>query len=209
MIGQARASLTSGGGTLLTLLGAAVCCAAVTQAAAAAAQPARAVIANPPASTDPYTASLRYAKCLRRHGVPHPDPDRTGEFDLTPAQEQRLRRVARKTRIAAENACFRHLKGLNLRPLSPKAIARAKTVLADLRECLQARGFDAGLPVVENLSRGRARFGLQSLPRQNQTYWRSPTGRRHQRRSLRCEKEVHMADRITKIINEDRRIGDL
>jgi hypothetical protein len=57
------------------------------------------------ASTDPYTASLRYAVCMRGHGVPHPNPDRSGNFRLTPAaEERRMRSVPRSTREAAGNS---------------------------------------------------------------------------------------------------------
>ena len=83
-------------------------------------------------SPNPHTASLAYAKCLRAHGVPHPLPDAKGNFSLTPTEEQRLQSVPRKSRKAAENACFHYLKGLNLKPLSPQALARATAVVAEL-----------------------------------------------------------------------------
>ena len=90
-------------------------------------------------SPDPYTASVAYAKCLRAHGVPHPLPDAKGNFSLTPAEEQRLRRVPRKTRKAAENACFHHLTVLNLKPLSPQALARAMMDLSRLSQTQQQK----------------------------------------------------------------------
>jgi hypothetical protein len=49
--------------------------------------------AAPRPSADPYQAGLAFAACMRAHGVPHPDPDRNGDFNLTPAQEHRLRAV--------------------------------------------------------------------------------------------------------------------
>jgi hypothetical protein len=163
-----------------------------------------------PPSTDPYTASLRYARCLRQHGVPHPDPGRKGDFQLKPADEWRLRAVGRAKREAAENACFHHLKGLNLRPLSPEAIARAERVVADLAECLRKKGHRVGAPDVQNLSRGRARFGLESLPyMQSRAYWESAAGRQHVLDMHTCERKIDMARRITKIIHEDRRRHDL
>jgi len=116
-------------------------------------------------SPDPYTASVAYAKCLRAHGVPHPLPDAKGNFSLTPAEEQRLRRVPRKTRKAAENACFHHLTALNLKPLSPQALARATVIVAELGRCIRGHGFTVGEPEVKNLSRGRAFFGFKAAPR--------------------------------------------
>jgi hypothetical protein len=151
---------------------------------------------------------------MRQHGVPHPNPDKRGDFELTRADERRMRRVGPKKREAAEKACFHHLKGLNLRPLSPQAIARAEKVVADLGKCLQRKGHRVGTPDVRNLSRGRASFGFKPLPYQrDRAYWQSAAGRREARDMARdglvCEKEVNMAQRLTKIINEDRRVGDL
>jgi hypothetical protein len=155
-------------------------------------------------SPDPYTASLAYAKCLRAHGVPHPLPDAKGNFSLTPAEEQRLQSVPRKTRKAAENACFHYLKGLNLKPLSPQALARATAVVAELGRCIRGHGFTVGEPEVKNLSRGRAFFGFKAAPR--------PAYSSAQQKLLvsvqhACEKQVDMAARISKIIDEDRDNG--
>ena len=155
-------------------------------------------------SPDPHTASLAYAKCLRAHGVPHPLPDAKGNFSLTPAEEQRLRSVPRKTRKAAENACFHYLKGLSLKPLSPQALARATAVVAELGRCIRGHGFTVGEPEVKNLSRGRAFFGFKAAPR--------PAHGSAQQELLvhvqrACEKQVDMAARISKIIDEDRDIG--
>jgi hypothetical protein len=161
-------------------------------------------------STDPYEASLAYASCLRARGVPHPDPDRHGDFKLTPAQERRLRSIDAKKRKAAEDACFRHLKGLNLRPLSKAATTRAKDVLADFAACIRGKGYRAGPPVVENLPRGRARFGLKDPPGTHaRGYWNSPAGKKQRRVMLACETEVDMARRVSKIIDEDRRVDGL
>jgi hypothetical protein len=147
---------------------------------------------------------------MREHGVPHPDPDRKGDFELTPADERRLRSVGPAKRKSAENACFHHLKGLNLRPLSPRAIARAERVVADLGACLRKKGYRVGAPDVRNLSRGRAMFGMKQLPyMQSRAYWESARGRQHVRDMHACERDVDMARRITKIINEDRRREDL
>jgi hypothetical protein len=165
----------------------------------------------PPPSGDPYTASLAYARCLRAHGVPHPNPDKRGDFSLTAADERRLRSVDRRKRKAAENACFHHLQGLNLRPLSKQALARAGAVLEEMRLCIRAYGYEVGPPEVRNLSRGRAFFGFKRVPGDA-----PPPGSAGHTRYLRdlhaCEKRVGLARRISKIIDEDRSIprpGDL
>lgn len=164
---------------------------------------------RPPPSTNPYTASLRYARCMRRHGVPHPDPDKHGDFSLTPAQERRMRSVDEGKRKAADNACFYHLRGLNLTPLSPHAIALANKVVNDLGRCLRSHGHEVGRAQVRNLGRGRASFGFESLPGRDRAYWQSPAGKRElktlERDHLTCERRVNMAARLTKIIADDRR----
>ena len=169
----------------------------------------RAADTDPP-STDPYTASLRYARCMRQHGVPHPDPDKRGDFNLTPADEKRMRAIDPKKRRAADDACFHHLKGLNLQPLSRHAIALATKVVEDLGRCLRSYGHKVGPAEVRNLGRGRAFFGFKAQPGRGRTYWQSAAGqremRRRQRDQLTCEKRVRMAARLSKIIADDRRI---
>ena len=136
----------------------------------------------------------------RAHGVPHPLPDAKGDFSLTPAEEQRLQSVPRKTRKAAETACFHYLKALNLKPLSPWALARATAVVAELGRCIRSHGLTVGKPEVKNLSRGRAFFGFKTPPR--------PAYGSAQQKLLvtvqhACEKQVDMAARISKIIDQD------
>ena len=185
---------------------------ATAPGAAAGMRAGASAAANPPPSTDPYIASLRYARCMRQHGVPHPDPDRQGDFSLTPADEKRMISVDPKRRKAAEDACFHHLKGLNLAPLSPHAIALATRVVADLGRCLRSHGHEVGTPQVRNLGRGRASFGFKELPTRGREYWQSPAGRREaprlQRDQLVCERRVRMAARLNKIIADDRRRTD-
>jgi hypothetical protein len=148
-------------------------------------------------STNPYIASLAYAKCLRSRGVPHPDPDRHGDFTLTPAQERLLRRVPKATRDAAMKKCFHNLAGLNNEPLSDRAHRRAITVLLQLKRCMRGYGYAYGKPVVRNLSFGRAMFGFDR------------TGGRMTKRQTRaqhvCEKRIDMARKLSRIIDEDRR----
>jgi hypothetical protein len=194
------------------LLVALVCVAAAAAAPARASLDTRHMAKTAPPSSDPTTASLRYARCLRRHGVPHPDPDKRGDFNLTPADEKRLRAVDRKERKAADNACFHHLKGLNLKPLSRHAIALATEVVEDLARCLRSYGHEVGAPQVRNLGRGRASFGFAPVPGRDGEYWQSVAGRRElrtlQRDQHTCERRVRMAARLNKIIADDRRTLD-
>jgi hypothetical protein len=133
--------------------------------------------------------------------VPHPNPDPKGDFRLTPADERRLRAVPHAKRDAAMQLCFRlHLKGVvSTKPLSAHAKAQAIAVLRDLEGCLRGYGFEAGEPVVENLTLGRAFFG----------FTRAPTVPASERKRLAaaqhtCERRVEMAKRIDAIVAADR-----
>ena len=149
------------------------------------------------ASADPYRASLAYARCLRRHGVPHPNPNRKGDFNLTPADERRLRSVPGPRREAAMRACFHTLKGLDNRPLSRQGQRRALVVLGELRHCIERHGYDVGAPIVRNMTLGRMMFGFERSP--------APASRaRYERDAHACERQVHLAKRISKIIDDDR-----
>jgi hypothetical protein len=149
-------------------------------------------------SSNPYLASLAYASCLRQHGVPHPNPDKRGDFNLTAAQERNIRRVPSRKRDAAMKACFHNLEGLNVQPLSGHAKARAIKVLLQLRRCLRGYGLEPGEPVVQNKSFGRAFFGFENGKP-------GPPSSQGRHAQSVCEKRVDLARRISKIIAEDRR----
>jgi hypothetical protein len=166
----------------------------------ALAWPGAAPAVAPAPSADPYAASLAYARCLRAHGLPHPDPDRHGDFQLTPADEQRLKAVPRAKREAAMRACFHHLKGLNLKPLSATARAHAVDALRDFSGCMGARGYPFFHdPVVRNMSLGRAFFGFAKGDPRLPAVQRSERFRSAQRT---CEKSLNA--RLDAIIALDR-----
>jgi hypothetical protein len=146
---------------------------------------------------DPYRASLAYARCLRRHGVPHPNPNRKGDFSLTPADERRLRAVPKRQREAATRACFHTLKGLDMRPLSRQGQKRALVVLRELRRCIERHGQEVGPPIFRNMTMGRMMFGFQGSrpPRSRQQFERAQHA---------CERQVHLARRISQVIADDR-----
>jgi hypothetical protein len=155
---------------------------------------------TPRPSADPYRASLAYARCLRGHGVPHPNPNRAGDFNLTPRDERRLRAVPKRQREAATRACFHTIKGLDNRPLSRQGQRRALVVLRELRRCIRRHGYEIGAPIVRNMTLGRMMFGFEPagerLP---------PSSRqRFERDQHACERQVHLAKRISKVIADDR-----
>jgi hypothetical protein len=159
--------------------------------------------ASPAPSTERvYEASLAYAECMRAHGVPQPDPDRSGDIHLTVPEERAMRRVGRAKVRAADKICFAlHLKGVvSTKPLSPWAQARAIDVLKQLAACLRGYGYVEGKPVVRNMSEGRAFFGFASGPRPRDTKDRQ----RMMSAQHICENRVELAKRIDAIIKADR-----
>jgi hypothetical protein len=117
-----------------------------------------------PQLVDPHAAALHFARCMRAHGVAHPDPDSAGNFHLTPGQEQRMKRATPNEHERAERACFQFLKPVvSTKPLSEHAKARARRALTAFSGCMADRGYDyfRSAPVVRNLSRGRAFFGFE------------------------------------------------
>jgi len=153
-----------------------------------------------------YLASVRYARCMRAHGVAHPEPDKNGDFHLTPAQERRMRASASRKQIqAADKECFRYLKGVvSTKPLSKAAIRAALVPLRDLKKCLAGFGYEVGNPMVRNMSRGRAMFGFDRAA--------PPPATARARKKLQaaqhtCEAKVHLAARIDAIVKADRGEG--
>jgi hypothetical protein len=150
-------------------------------------------------AADPYHAGLAYAACMRAHGVPHPDPDRSGNFSLSPKDEQRLRAVGRARVEAADAACFRYLKpAVSTKPLSARAKARAKAVLEEVRTCMREHGYTLGPPTVRDLSRGRAFFGFAGAAGTSKP---SPAMNRADRA---CEQRVQLAKKLDAIVAADR-----
>jgi hypothetical protein len=151
-------------------------------------------------TADPYLASLAYARCLRGRGVPHPNPNKAGDFNLTPADERRLRAVPKRQREAATRACFHTIKGLDNRPLSRQGQLRALVVLRELRTCIRRHGYKIGAPIVRNMTLGRMMFGFERTGRPL-----PPSARqRFERDEHACERQVHLAKRISKVIADDR-----
>jgi hypothetical protein len=152
---------------------------------------------RPPAN--PYEGALAYAACMRAHGVPHPDPDRKGNFSLSPADEAKLRAVGRAKVRAGDAACFHFIKPFaSTKPLSPQAMAQARAVLREVANCMARAGFELGRPVVRNLPRGRAFFGYADDPAASKpSAAMNAVGRA-------CERKLAMAKKLDAIVAADR-----
>ena len=152
-------------------------------------------------AVDPYKASLAFAKCMREHGIPHPNPDRAGNFHLTPHDEELMRKVSPRKHELAEEACFHHLRGaVSTKPLSTHAKALAAKALEDFSVCMRDRGFDFFRdPVVRNMSRGRAFFGFEKSDPALMKVQHTAAFKRAQHA---CEKSLNR--KLDKIIADDR-----
>ena len=150
-----------------------------------------------------FKAALAFARCMRAHGVAHPNPDRDGDFHLTPAQERRMRASATpREHEAAEQSCFHHLKNtVSTEPLSASARRAALVPLRDLRRCMHGFGYEFGKPTVQNMSLGRAKFGFDTGPSVPPT---AQARTKLTRAQHTCETRVKLAQRLDAIIKADR-----
>ena len=141
------------------------------------ATPGPASLAAPVPHLDPYKAAVAYARCMRAHGVPHPDPDANGDFHLTPAQDKAMHSVSRKQHEAADAACFHLLKGtVSTQPLSRGAQRAALVPLGEVRQCMLGFGYRLRQADREEHEPGTRDVRLRS-PHRNRR------ARRHARRS--------------------------
>jgi hypothetical protein len=184
----------------LPLLAVAAGCGGSHAAAPPPSSPA-ASLTGPAPHINPYKAAVAYARCMRAHGIPHPDPDANGDFHLTPAQDKAMHKASPKQHEAADKACFHLLKGtVSTQPLSKRAQRAALGPLGEVRQCMRGFGYQFGKPIVKNMSRGRAMFGFEATPQ--------PKGAKARAKILgaehTCEKRVKLAAKIDAIIKADR-----
>ena len=156
-----------------------------------------------PTQSQSYRASLAFARCMRAHGIPHPNPDRSGSFSLTLRQERAMRRAASpKRHEQVERACFRYLKPVvSTKPLSAHARSLAKSALRTFAGCMAARGYDfyRATPVVRKLTLGRAFFGFAQADPRARRVQNAPA---FLRARTACEKRLNK--RLDAIIAADR-----
>lgn len=105
---------------------------------------------------DPYEAAVAYVRCMRREGVPLPDPKRPdGDIQLTPADEKRIGGPGARTDSASEK-CFHYLRGaVKTQPLSAGAKRRLLAVLDGFAACMRKRGWEFGKPTLTERTQGR------------------------------------------------------
>jgi hypothetical protein len=154
-----------------------------------------------PPIVDPYKASMAFAACMRGHGVPHPNPDRAGNFHLTLHDERLMRRAGPRKHEAADKACFHYLKPVvSTEPLSRHAKLLAGSALQGFSRCMRTDGYDFySDPVVRNYSRGRAFFGFSHT---DPAIMEAQRTQRFLRARTSCEKKLNA--KLDVIIADDR-----
>src|SRR5689334_1018778 len=80
-------------------------------------------------SADDASATRRYVRCMRLHGVAMPDPRSNGNLRLTPRQEKIIEGVPRQLRSRANAACKHLLPEVDRLPLSRAAQKKALLVV--------------------------------------------------------------------------------
>jgi hypothetical protein len=98
-------------------------------------------------------AGLKYARCMREHGVDMPDPGPNGEVRLRarPGEESKIQ--------AAQKACSKYLAGL-ARKASPAQQQAMQDAALRYARCMRQNGVDFPDPKFEN---GGIRFGGPGL----------------------------------------------
>jgi hypothetical protein len=98
---------------------------------------------------NPEDVALRYAECMREHGVDMPDPqvDDSGDFSTELPDG-----VAPDVMAEAEAACADILEEARTdrEPLSPEEIAERRDQAVAVAECMRERGHDFPDPVVND-----------------------------------------------------------
>ncbi len=100
-------------------------------------------------------AGLKFARCMREHGVNVPDPGTRGEINIrvTPGTKAKT--------DAAQRACSHYLRGL-ARNASPAQMQRAQDAALAYARCMRSHGVDFPDPKV-SADGGMVQFGGPGL----------------------------------------------
>ncbi|WP_084959610.1 hypothetical protein [Thermoactinospora rubra] len=112
--------------------------------------------ASPSASTsaDPRDAALKFAQCMREHGIDMPDPDESGRFMFRGRQGDQAKMEE------AQKACEKHLQGAmgEMGRNDPKAYDQ----MVKYAQCLRQHGIDIDDPQPGKGLQIKVRPGMES-----------------------------------------------
>jgi hypothetical protein len=88
-------------------------------------------------------AALKYAQCMRKHGVDMPDP----RFDGKGGMAMQIggpdtKRIPKATMDEAQQACRKIMEKVKPPTLSPEQQAKAREQALKMAQCMRERGFD-------------------------------------------------------------------
>ena len=108
-------------------------------------------------------AALKYAQCMRKHGVDMPDPQFNGKGGMTmsiggPGAD----RVPKATMDKAQQACQKIMESVKPPPMSKAQIAKARKRALKMAQCMRDHGFDFPDPQFGSGGEIRQKIGPQN-----------------------------------------------
>ena len=133
--------------------------------------------------------AIEYAQCFRDHGIDMPDPEIGPDgaiadgYDFNPEESG----ASRETIVAAEEACqpIADRAGAAGDQADPEQQQKDLDAMVEVAECMRAKGFDVGDPVLRDDGGIAAQAGLDqdATPEEKQA---------HQDATKACQEEVGM-----------------
>jgi hypothetical protein len=87
-------------------------------------------------------AALKYAQCMRKHGVDMPDPQFNGRGMSIQMGGPDTKRMPKATMDAAQRACQKIMEKVKPRSMSKEDQTKAREAALKMARCMRARGFD-------------------------------------------------------------------
>jgi hypothetical protein len=121
-----------------------------------------------PSQAEMQDAALKYADCMRKHGVNMPDPkfDENGGMKMTvgagpkPGQGDAGASAARKKMETADKACRHFMDDVApQQDLTPEQVAEMQDKQTKLAECMRGKGYDMPDPQVDDQGRVKTQIG--------------------------------------------------
>lgn len=126
-----------------------------------------------PSQAELEDAALKYAQCMRDHGIDMPDPEfsddggigmRIGGPAGKPGSEAEASAQQKKME-AADKACKHFMDDVApQRDMSPEEIAEMQDKQVKLAECMRGKGYDFPDPVVDDQGRVSTKIGANDKP---------------------------------------------
>ena len=107
-------------------------------------------------------AALRYAKCMRQHGVDMPDPQIEGGRMTMQLGGPGASPANKPTMDRAQKACQKIMDSVKPPPMSKAQIAKARKQALKMAQCMREHGYDFPDPQFGSNGEMRQRIGPQN-----------------------------------------------